>query len=176
MPFHLLETVAVCSPLSSLVRFEAQRCCTSTNVQTCIGTIYYFDLTFITVKYLLTCIVLRIVSWFNLKTIRYLASRFGDIAWILHTRAARTTRKNLELCYPHLPRSERMQLARESMRQTACIFFEIAMLWYWPRTRIRKLSLEIQYGVDVDSLLSKGGYASYRATLRKLGIRHHCDW
>ena len=49
-----------------------------------------------------------------------------------------------------------MQLARESMRQTACIFFEIAILWYWPRTRIQQLSLEIEYDIDIDSLLSKG--------------------
>ena len=49
-----------------------------------------------------------------------------------------------------------MQLARASMRQTACIFFEMAILWYWPRTRIQQLSLEIEYGIDIDSLLSKG--------------------
>ena len=49
--------------------------------------------------------------------------------------AART----LELCFPELPASEREQLLRENFASTGMTFFEMAISWWWPAARLRKL-------------------------------------
>lgn len=47
--------------------------------------------------------------------------------------------RNLELCFPELPASEREQLLRENFASTGMTFFEMAISWWWPAARLRKL-------------------------------------
>lgn len=47
--------------------------------------------------------------------------------------------RNLELCFPELSASEREQLLRENFASTGMTFFEMAISWWWPAARLRKL-------------------------------------
>jgi KDO2-lipid IV(A) lauroyltransferase len=48
--------------------------------------------------------------------------------------------RNLELCFPQLSPAEREQLLRRNFESTAIAFFEMAMSWWWPKARLRKLA------------------------------------
>lgn len=56
------------------------------------------------------------------------------------TRSYRVTLENLELCFPELSDSERIALARESVRHTAMAGFEMPAVWIksdeWRRSKI----------------------------------------
>ncbi len=58
-------------------------------------------------------------------------------------RFAKSRRKiaarNLELCFPELTADERAQLLRENFASTGMTFFEMAISWWWPAARLRKL-------------------------------------
>ena len=58
-------------------------------------------------------------------------------------RFAKSRRKiaarNLELCFPELSADERAQLLRENFASTGMTFFEMAISWWWPAARLRKL-------------------------------------
>nr|WP_298169935.1 lipid A biosynthesis lauroyl acyltransferase [uncultured Pseudomonas sp.] len=47
--------------------------------------------------------------------------------------------RNLELCFPELSADERAQLLRENFASTGMTFFEMAISWWWPAARLRKL-------------------------------------
>jgi KDO2-lipid IV(A) lauroyltransferase len=48
--------------------------------------------------------------------------------------------RNLELCFPELSPAQREQLLRRNFESTAIAFFEMAMSWWWPKARLRKLA------------------------------------
>jgi len=47
--------------------------------------------------------------------------------------------RNLQLCFPELSAGEREQLLRENFASTGMTFFEMAISWWWPAARLRKL-------------------------------------
>ena len=47
--------------------------------------------------------------------------------------------RNLELCFPELSAEERAQLLRENFASTGMTFFEMAISWWWPAARLRRL-------------------------------------
>ncbi len=47
--------------------------------------------------------------------------------------------RNLELCFPELSADERAQLLRENFASTGMTLFEMAISWWWPAARLRKL-------------------------------------
>ena len=51
-------------------------------------------------------------------------------------QVSRPTRRNIDLCFPELDRSERRKLYRESIRQTCYSLVELAAVWCWPIDRI----------------------------------------
>ena len=51
----------------------------------------------------------------------------------------KTARRNLELCFPELSKEERRQLLVKNFESTGIAVFEIAMAWWWPNWRLRKL-------------------------------------
>ncbi len=48
--------------------------------------------------------------------------------------------RNLRLCFPELPAVERRRLLRENFASTGIAFFEMAISWWWPEARLRKLA------------------------------------
>jgi len=48
--------------------------------------------------------------------------------------------RNLELCFPELADAERQRLLRENFASMGIAFFEMAISWWWPKKRLRKLA------------------------------------
>ena len=47
--------------------------------------------------------------------------------------------RNLELCFPELSVAERQRMLRENFASIGMSFFEIAISWWWPVERLRRL-------------------------------------
>lgn len=52
----------------------------------------------------------------------------------------RIARRNLELCFPSMTAEARERLLRENFASTGIAFFEMAMSWWWPAARLRRLA------------------------------------
>lgn len=55
-------------------------------------------------------------------------------------RRAAIARRNLELCFPHIPESEREALLQENLRNVGMAIIETGMAWFWSDKRIKKWS------------------------------------
>lgn len=64
--------------------------------------------------------------------------------YFFNGRSKRTTRINLELCYPERTPQELKSLARKSLIETSRAALEIAPLWYWRPTALERLFVEYQ--------------------------------
>jgi KDO2-lipid IV(A) lauroyltransferase len=47
--------------------------------------------------------------------------------------------RNLQLCFPQMPAAERKALLKENFASTGITFFEMAIAWWWPAERLRRL-------------------------------------
>ena len=79
-----------------------------------------------------------------LESLRRMGTCTGDLALRRNSRAARTTRTNLELAFPGESAAWRRRLLRDSLRQTAMTAFEAAALWTWPLARLGTLARAVQ--------------------------------
>lgn len=70
--------------------------------------------------------------------------RVGRALGALMYRAAgdrrRIARRNLELCFPEKSAVERKRLLKENFASTGIAFFEMAMSWWWSRSRLARLA------------------------------------
>ncbi|MFQ6595204.1 MULTISPECIES: lipid A biosynthesis lauroyl acyltransferase [Pseudomonas] len=52
----------------------------------------------------------------------------------------RIAERNLELCFPEKSAKERQRLLKENFASTGIAFFEMAMSWWWPKSRLARLA------------------------------------
>ncbi|KTB64218.1 MULTISPECIES: lipid A biosynthesis lauroyl acyltransferase [Pseudomonas] len=52
----------------------------------------------------------------------------------------RIAARNLELCFPEKSARERKRLLKENFASTGIAFFEMAMSWWWPKSRLARLA------------------------------------
>ncbi|HEY0962409.1 MAG TPA: lysophospholipid acyltransferase family protein [Pseudomonadales bacterium] len=83
----------------------------------------------------LLILLLRFFAVLPLPAARALGVLLGDICWFMRGRMARTTLKNLSLCFPHLDDTARRRLAKESLRHTFMAVTESGAVWLWPAPR-----------------------------------------
>ena len=55
-------------------------------------------------------------------------------------RRAAIARRNLELCFPDMPESEREAVLQENLRAVGMAIIETGMAWFWSDARIKKWS------------------------------------
>lgn len=94
-------------------------------------------------KSLLTVFFLRCLSRLPLASARHLGAALGAINWRLGSRMARTTRTNLQLCYPEMTESERLLLARSSISNTFQTITESGAVWLWPAEKVLGRILQV---------------------------------
>ena len=76
--------------------------------------------------------------------------------WRLGSRSARTTLRNIELCFPELAASERLRLARASLWHTAMLACEFGMAWRGPARRWQRRLLAVE-GIEQLERAEAGG-------------------
>lgn len=75
---------------------------------------------------------------------RLLARAVGKLYWLIPNRSRTTTIQNVELCFPQLSSSEKMQLAKCSLQHTAMLGFEMAAIWHHPFSWVEKRIVAIE--------------------------------
>lgn len=73
-------------------------------------------------------VLLKLGRWLGLGMYRVASER------------RRVAARNLELCFPQMPPVERKRLLKENFASTGIAFFEMAMSWWWPQTRLARLA------------------------------------
>ena len=73
-------------------------------------------------------------------TLLTLGRGLGMVMYRVAGERRRIAARNLELCFPQRSDAERKQLLRENFASTGIAFFEMAMSWWWPQERLKKLA------------------------------------
>lgn len=68
-----------------------------------------------------------------------LGRALGAIMLRAVARRRHIVKRNLELCFPELSAQQRQQLLRDNFASMGIAFFEMAMSWWWPKQRLRRL-------------------------------------
>lgn len=64
------------------------------------------------------------------------------LGWLMYRLASsrrRIAARNLKLCFAQTSRAERKVLLKENFASTGITFFEMAIAWWWPAKRLRRL-------------------------------------
>ncbi len=87
--------------------------------------------------------LLKLTARIPLRGLHALARPVGRIGQCFPVRETRITRTNIDLCFPELSVSERRQLVRESLIQTACMAAELGHFWLRPVAEVQALVVEV---------------------------------
>jgi len=80
----------------------------------------------------ISVLLLKSLALLPLSWVRLLGALIGSLAWWTGGRAVNTTLTNLALCYPEMRETQRRQLAKQSLRETAKTALEAALIWHKP--------------------------------------------
>lgn len=100
--------------------------------------------------------VLRLLSIFPIQVLRCFGNLYGTMLYLCGSRAAKTTKRNIELCYPQLDPNDQKRLTRRSLRATGCSMFEMAPLWFWGQARLKRLEVQFDGEELLKSHLARG--------------------
>ena len=102
-----------------------------------------FRLAFLHPRYWLLWLGLGVL-WLIVQLPYCVLLRLGRaIGWvILHVSASRRhiAMRNLELCFPQWSEAERKRVLRENFASNGIALIEMAMSWWWPRSRLSRLA------------------------------------
>ncbi|GGM06192.1 lipid A biosynthesis lauroyl acyltransferase [Pseudomonas asuensis] len=102
-----------------------------------------FRLAFLHPRYWLLWLGLGVL-WLVVQLPYCVLLRLGRaIGWaILHVSASRRhiAMRNLELCFPQWSEAERQRVLKENFASSGIALIEMAMSWWWPRSRLSKLA------------------------------------
>ncbi len=92
--------------------------------------------------------MLRVTALLPLRQAHALAVPLAAAVWNLSADARRITLRNLALCFPQMSQTEREQLARESILETAKFACELGRVWVRPVEEVLESVVEVT-GQDV---------------------------
>ncbi|QKE63794.1 lipid A biosynthesis lauroyl acyltransferase [Aquipseudomonas campi] len=83
--------------------------------------------------------LLWLVALLPYRVLMLLGRGLGALMYRLAGSRRKIAARNLELCFPELSAAERERLLRENFASTGMTFFEMAISWWWPAARLRRL-------------------------------------
>ena len=83
--------------------------------------------------------LLWLVSQLPYRLLMVLGRALGWLMYHLAGARRRIAARNLELCFPELSVAERQRMLRENFASIGMSFFEIAISWWWPVERLKRL-------------------------------------
>ncbi|SED60133.1 lipid A biosynthesis lauroyl acyltransferase [Pseudomonas anguilliseptica] len=83
--------------------------------------------------------LLWLVAQLPYKVLLWLGRCLGRVMYRLASSRRKIAARNLELCFPQMPAAEREALLKENFASTGITFFEMAIAWWWPAERLRRL-------------------------------------
>lgn len=120
--------------------------------------------------------ILRVFEPLPFALLVWLGRRVGAVIVRLPLGFVRIARRNLELCLPELPVTEREVILREHFRSLGIGIFETAISWWSSDERIRKLTrLEGEEHLNAALALGRGAILlSAHFTTLEIGARALC--
>jgi Kdo2-lipid IVA lauroyltransferase/acyltransferase len=79
----------------------------------------------------------RVLACLSLRAIQFLGAILGHLFWITNSRMAKTTKANIQLCFPELSSFEQKRLSQESLIETGKTILETGACWNWPLEKCR---------------------------------------
>ena len=73
--------------------------------------------------------IFKCLAALPLGCVRFIGRIAGYLIWVFNSRAARVTRRNIQLCFPELSVAEQKKLALQSLQQTAQTAMEAGAIW-----------------------------------------------
>jgi KDO2-lipid IV(A) lauroyltransferase len=83
--------------------------------------------------------LLWLITQLPYKVLLWLGRGLGALMYRLASSRRKIAARNLELCFPQMAASEREVLLKENFASTGITFFEMAIAWWWPAERLRRL-------------------------------------
>lgn len=83
--------------------------------------------------------LLWLIAQLPYKVLLQLGRGLGGVMYRLASSRRKIAARNLELCFPQMPYVEREALLKENFASTGITFFEMAIAWWWPAERLRRL-------------------------------------
>ena len=83
--------------------------------------------------------LLWLIAQLPYKVLLVLGRGLGGVMYRLARSRRKIAARNLALCFPQMPVAEREALLKENFASTGITFFEMAMAWWWPAERLRRL-------------------------------------
>lgn len=102
-----------------------------------------FTLSLLAPKYWPTWCLLTVMRLVNLLPFRLqllIGKGLGKLLYIAMKSRRKIALRNLELCFPDMPDSERQQIVKRNIENTATAFLETSIAWWWPDWRFRPLT------------------------------------
>lgn len=95
----------------------------------------------------------------NLKGARAMGSAIGSLLCLSNSRMYKVTQKNIELCYPDLPKAGQQSLAKQSVKETAKAIAETGIAWGGSKVKFARNAAMIEQVRNqelFDAALAKG--------------------
>jgi KDO2-lipid IV(A) lauroyltransferase len=83
--------------------------------------------------------LLWLVAQLPYRVLLGLGRGLGALMYRLASSRRKIAARNLQLCFPQMPAAERKALLKENFASTGITFFEMAIAWWWPAERLRRL-------------------------------------
>ncbi len=83
--------------------------------------------------------LLWLIAQLPYRVLLVLGRGLGSVMYRLARSRRKIAARNLALCFPQIPAAERKALLKENFASTGVTFFEMAMAWWWPAERLRRL-------------------------------------
>ncbi|NBM55844.1 LpxL/LpxP family Kdo(2)-lipid IV(A) lauroyl/palmitoleoyl acyltransferasee [Proteus vulgaris] len=100
-----------------------------------------FKKSFLQPKYWLTWFgigLLYILVLLPYPVIYWLGTRLGRFSKVFLRKRVQIAERNLELCFPQMPKSEREALINKNFESVGMGLFETGMAWFWPEWRVKR--------------------------------------
>ncbi|MEQ4986985.1 Kdo(2)-lipid IV(A) acyltransferase [Proteus sp. fly-1089] len=100
-----------------------------------------FKKSFLQPKYWLTWFgigLLYILVLLPYPVIYWLGTRLGRFSKVFLKKRVQIAERNIELCFPQMPKSEREALVNKNFESVGMGLFETGMAWFWPEWRVKR--------------------------------------
>lgn len=141
-----------------------------------------FELSFLSPKYWPTWIgvgILYCISWLPWRLQLAMGRGLGRLLGKVVKSRAKVAKRNIELCFPDMPKEQQHTLFIKSLESAGIALFESGMGWWWPNWRIRRLT-RVEGYEHIEAIVNKGkgvmGLAIHNMNLevncRAMGLLH----
>lgn len=100
-----------------------------------------FKASFLQPKYWLTWFgigLLYILVLLPYPIIYWLGTRLGRLSKVFLKKRLQIAQRNIELCFPNMPKSEKEALLNKNFESVGMGLFETGMAWFWPDWRVKR--------------------------------------